>query len=761
MAAHNRSGVCICGSWFACSYFVAKFKSTPDPSSDNSMEATEEENVSVDTRDIDLSLLRKSLQARGKTIDQLVNCIYYGTTEVRQYILNESDVIIECKACRNLFRALPNFVAHKRIYCIDSHLKVTIPLLKDPEEVISVNPEPPDDAQKFVEESISLAKKNLQHGRDMSADVELNGDSDNSNTVVSETQFYERICNKLEKQKPDPTVGVRFEPLEGTDVAVRVVPVAKEHVSQQNGITIVQKRKAGSIPMKIQTAPKMDIQTKREIKMKADFKHLRCLECNRTMSSRRYLIEHILNLHSDKRRYYSCPYCKVTFRYFHCVVRHLRRVHECSKDVIDNMREKLRNSSWIENSPVKPTNKVAQSSSSSQQAKIEKVNKVSPKNKHEHHGKVPKLKVKLFGHKTTLSKSSNAHSSSNNNSSRSTVSKNLNKNGGHNSNTINVSALVEPIPNLAIIKQEVLSDEDSQSSTKSTKDSSNAQKDSDVKDMTGKHRPPSLAQKKRMAILMDKKNLTCLQCHRGFSRMSGLVRHVAHHLGWKRFKCRLCMYSGYDRYVCKSHIERNHLGKVPGLTRKVMDYYIVDLEECKIANQDGSKGKKPSSKSNSGAEKKSILSLSSAGSFDSMVKPVTVNANSSTNLSSVATVRLSPLSNEQIKLSKGCATSSDKSQKPLKGSDLKKKLLSMVDYRTLKCLECNRTWNKRSHLLRHAAHHIGWKRFKCKLCVFSGYDRYMCKSHLKRCHLGKIHGLTVKVLDYYIVDMMEEENGEV
>lgn len=716
------------------------------------MEATTEENVTVDTKDIDLSLLRKSLQARGKTIDQLVNCIYYGTTEVRQYILNESDVIIECKSCRNLFRALPNFVAHKRIYCIDSHLKVTIPLLKDPEGVMSVNPEPPDDAQKFVEESISLAQTNLLHGRDMTDEVEHNGDIGSRNIVASETQFYERICDKLEKQKPDTTIGVRFEPLEGTDVAIKVVPVKKKHVSQSNGITIVQKRKAGSVPMKIQTAaPRMDIQTKRGIKMKADFKHLRCLECNRTMSSRRCLIEHILNLHSDKRRYYSCPYCKVTFRYFHCVVRHLRRVHQCSKDVIDGMREKLRSSSWIENSPVKSNNKVTQNSSatlSAPQVKVEKLssNKVPSKSKHDNHGKVPKLKVKLFGHKTSLSKS---HSSS---SSSKSTSKNKSSSSNRSSSTTThvVSAVIEPIPNLAIVKQEVISDEESQSSVKSNKDS-------EVKDMAGKHRPPSIVQKKRMALLMDKKSLTCLQCNRGFSRMSGLVRHVAHHLGWKRFKCRLCMYSGYDRYVCKSHIERNHLGKVPGLTRKALDYYIVDLEDGKILHE-GTKSKKPSSKSNSGTDKKPVISLSTQSSSDALTTPVTVNSNSvAANFSSVATVRLSPLSNEQIKLSKGCTVSSDK---PLKGSDLKKKLLSLVDYRTLKCLECNRTWNKRSHLLRHAAHHIGWKRFKCKLCVFSGYDRYMCKSHLKRCHMGKIHGLTVKVLDYYIVDMMEDDNED-
>lgn len=30
---------------------------------------------------------------------------------------NECDIIYECKACRNIFRSLANFISHKRVYC--------------------------------------------------------------------------------------------------------------------------------------------------------------------------------------------------------------------------------------------------------------------------------------------------------------------------------------------------------------------------------------------------------------------------------------------------------------------------------------------------------------------------------------------------------------------------------------------------------------------------------------------------------------------
>jgi hypothetical protein len=40
--------------------------------------------------------------------------------QVRLLMLEECDFIIECRVCRALFRALPNFIAHKRVYCNES-----------------------------------------------------------------------------------------------------------------------------------------------------------------------------------------------------------------------------------------------------------------------------------------------------------------------------------------------------------------------------------------------------------------------------------------------------------------------------------------------------------------------------------------------------------------------------------------------------------------------------------------------------------------
>lgn len=46
----------------------------------------------------------------------MVKSVIEGTAEMKDLILNELDLIFECRSCKNLFRSLINFVDHKRNY---------------------------------------------------------------------------------------------------------------------------------------------------------------------------------------------------------------------------------------------------------------------------------------------------------------------------------------------------------------------------------------------------------------------------------------------------------------------------------------------------------------------------------------------------------------------------------------------------------------------------------------------------------------------
>lgn len=77
--------------------------------------------------EMDHSVLHKSIMLGTENARQVVQCILKGSSEVRSVLLNECNVLYECKVCRNLFRSLANLLAHKRIYCKEHVCETPIP----------------------------------------------------------------------------------------------------------------------------------------------------------------------------------------------------------------------------------------------------------------------------------------------------------------------------------------------------------------------------------------------------------------------------------------------------------------------------------------------------------------------------------------------------------------------------------------------------------------------------------------------------------
>lgn len=69
----------------------------------------------------DHSILQLPINLGSDNIRQILNIIKGGTTEIKDLVLNECTIIVECLECRNLFRSLANFVSHKGIYCKAHH----------------------------------------------------------------------------------------------------------------------------------------------------------------------------------------------------------------------------------------------------------------------------------------------------------------------------------------------------------------------------------------------------------------------------------------------------------------------------------------------------------------------------------------------------------------------------------------------------------------------------------------------------------------
>ena len=100
-----------------------------------------------DISKVDFSVIAMAIEAGGTMLQQILKNIQYGTGETRRLLFNESDFILECKVCRNLFRSFPLFVAHKRIYCTAEFQNVNpgrfdLDVAPPTEDIVVVEPRP-------------------------------------------------------------------------------------------------------------------------------------------------------------------------------------------------------------------------------------------------------------------------------------------------------------------------------------------------------------------------------------------------------------------------------------------------------------------------------------------------------------------------------------------------------------------------------------------------------------------------------------------
>jgi len=82
-------------------------------------------NTNILNRGPDSSLLRPSIKTSVTGVRQIIKALEASSPEIRDYLLNEVNVVYECKVCMNMFRSLANLTAHKRSYCLDKFEDVT------------------------------------------------------------------------------------------------------------------------------------------------------------------------------------------------------------------------------------------------------------------------------------------------------------------------------------------------------------------------------------------------------------------------------------------------------------------------------------------------------------------------------------------------------------------------------------------------------------------------------------------------------------
>ncbi|KAF3430109.1 hypothetical protein E2986_03992 [Frieseomelitta varia] len=89
---------------------------------------------------------------------------------------------------------------------------------------------------------------------------------------------------------------------------------------------------------------------------------------------------------------------------------------------------------------------------------------------------------------------------------------------------------------------------------------------------------------------------------------------------------------------------------------------------------------------------------------------------------------------KDISLEVSIGHNNKKTEKPNHVLLMEKKIASIVNFEKLQCLPCKRKFPSVNNLRRHAAIHIGWNRYQCKLCDYKCFVKCDCIAHCNKIH---------------------------
>ncbi|XP_064597461.1 zinc finger protein 800-like [Liolophura sinensis] len=467
--------------------------------------------------EVDFSMITRAIKCGGSTVDQILNGIHYGTSEVRCLLLDECDIIIECKVCRSLFRSLPNFIAHKRVYCLDAFedpTEVTIPLPQGSREdntVVVVEPVTPEETANG--DGIHSSLGNITTGEEQVGDEsKVTGATNMLDKTIQQLQegtfegtseaykFYTNVVDKVERKEMErQTHFIRQETIRSNPNAVRVSIVDPSDVEDDAVQHVTHHRDPISewlIILPMQCYPKRRSALRRQ-RSSSEASEGKDAEEQKGTRAKPLADDPVDTPEEPRRSMRSCGQIS-------------EKKTECSMSNTDEDSRRTRSASQRHLSPQKVDG----------------------------------------GTKDSLS--------------------------------------VPDRPTKAPSNPEVRKTKESKAGTSGTEvnDGDTANK-VDMTDDELMQLNPSLGHRGRhfcqdskiIDALIDENNLKCFHCGEAFANVSNIRRHVIRHLGWKRYRCKMCTYCSYNRSEMRRHLVKSHGMAVTHITETSLDFCITDLSK--------------------------------------------------------------------------------------------------------------------------------------------------------------------------------------
>ncbi|XP_078041669.1 zinc finger protein 800 isoform X2 [Augochlora pura] len=591
----------------------------------------------------DLSQLHQQVDTSVSSLYSLRRVLEDGSDEVKSILAYECDLVYECRICRSLFRSLVNLISHKRIYCkekfdvtfgrssSDNHdsiftIEPNIQMLETTHQEDCGN-------DRILRSQVSKEEQK----KDLISVVNMLQKKQNEN-LYSNT---EHLCLEV-VQSNSSAVYQTVKPVVSTknhiDLMKAQVTELKDMINERTAVL-------GPDGQVLQS--KHESITSNNEETTCIFEpELTCSICNAKFATKKTLAVHTRTLHTSHRLCYPCPYCPTTFANTWSVYRHLFKVHRKTNDHVRKLRVQIQEKAFIKDTtgaedlqkeqaskaltasllPVNETQewidhlesdaelyrcggcgkrferKAALSSHSQychrrvavceSTTKIKKVNKVLPDQVSSetivtststeiNNSNETSIRVEAV---STLSKAdwellqggeviSEKESKENVTSVENRVQEDLAKN---NSTTNIASDSLEIVyANMSKHKNNVGSRKrkNKDSAKRITPNEGNVEKVDHA-----------LVMEKKIAALVSFQKLQCLPCKRKFTSVTNLRRHAAIHVGWNRYRCKICNYKCFVKCDCVAHCNKMHNAQnnraiIEDMISQISDDNIISEQE--------------------------------------------------------------------------------------------------------------------------------------------------------------------------------------
>ncbi len=331
-----------------------------------------ESDAGGDDNDVDITAIKSPIELGLSGFSQIIRCLQSGTPEICHMLMEECDVILECKVCRSLFRGIPNFLGHKQVFCKQQYQQSNRNAYQDrhSEVVFSVDTRSKDGKAEGVsppskKDEVATATAVTSEGQDQPC-----SQTPSPNKLIMSPLELKKImresralCQSYRGSKDHPEdikqAVVELKRIDGISCAVqqdvKVVDKTTKTVtisSNQTGgessnmaaSTTSEKNRSSTqaVPTHLPDYRKLFASNSN-----CDLKKLKCIPCNKSYDTFKGLKFHMISMHMQKKRFWKCPQCGGQLQKFYNLTKHMQEVHKIKKSKIENMREELRTKSAV------------------------------------------------------------------------------------------------------------------------------------------------------------------------------------------------------------------------------------------------------------------------------------------------------------------------------------------------------------------------------------------------------------------------------